>query len=103
MKITNLIHVLESDLHDLHSRKWLRCGTTASEWSVLNMPRDEKPPSFGNSISDILEENITVNMMNTTMESLFTDDEIALVKYGVRAALECVTVGSPHLRNDLFR
>jgi hypothetical protein len=67
------------------------------------MPRDEKPPAFGNSISDILEENITVNMMNTTGDSLFTNEEISLVKYGVRVALECVTVGSQHLRNDLFR
>ena len=75
----------------------------ASEVSMLNLDPTKELPSFGSSIQDVLEENIAANRVNTAHEPPYSADEIALVRHGVRAATECVTVGSPYLRNDLFR
>jgi hypothetical protein len=95
--------VLESELQQLSSEAWLRCGRMAGEICMLNMSPTDELPSFGNSIRDVLEENIAANRMNTAREPLYTADEIALVRHGIRAATECVTQGSPFLRRDLFR
>jgi hypothetical protein len=75
----------------------------ASEISMLNMPHDADLPSFGNGIFDILEENIAANQVNTNCEKLYSPDEIALVRHGLRCATECVTQGSPFMRPDMFR
>jgi hypothetical protein len=70
---------------------------------MLNLPQEETHPSFGNSIQDLFEENVAVNEMNSQFEPLYTEDEKALVQFGLKCALECVTHDSPHFRPDLFR
>ena len=93
--------LLESDLHSIAPKFWYRCGVMSSEMLKLNQTRSEQPP-FGTSIADLLEENISVNRQGPLCRH-FTDDEVSSVRYGVRAALDCLTLGSPHLRRDLFR
>ncbi|CBY30834.1 unnamed protein product [Oikopleura dioica] len=91
----------ESDLYSIAPNFWYRCGVMSSEMLQLNQPRSEQPP-FGTSIADLLEENISVNSQGPP-DCHFTDDDIKSVRYGVRVALECLTLGSPHMRRDLFR
>jgi hypothetical protein len=75
----------------------------AGEFTMLNLPQEESNPTFGNSIMDIFEENVTVNKLNAGIEPLYTEDEKDLVRYGLRTATECLTHDSPFLRNDMFR
>jgi hypothetical protein len=84
------ILVLESDVQQLSSPDWFRCGRLAGEISMLTLDPSKELPFFA------------ANQMRTAHEPLYTQKEIALVRHGVRAATECVTQGSPFFRNDIF-
>lgn len=74
----------------------------SSEMLKLHQSRSEQPP-FGTGVGDLLEENISVNKQTAPEAQRYTDSDIASVRYGVQAALECLTLGSPFNRRDLFR
>jgi len=69
---------------------------------MLNLPRADRPPSFGNGINDLFLENLAVHELQVPAAYQFSAEEKAAVKYGIQAATELVTEGSPFLRNDLF-
>ncbi|CBY33545.1 unnamed protein product [Oikopleura dioica] len=92
----------ESQLQSLSPAAWYRCGSMTSEMLKLHQSRSEQPP-FGTGVSDLLEENISVNRQTAPAAQRYTESDIACVRYGVRAALECLTLGSPFHRRDLFR